>query len=148
MVKNQSWEKRRQTSKKIRETDLKTHTREGSDHNSTETIECLQDHLKREMDEHIRGHLLSQSKCFKEPTSEAVSVCVCVFSLLAEGRGAAENIQGRVGRIQQLVEALREERVKMEAATEKADICQQVTHEYYLPTGDQTRICAQNPITS
>ena len=78
MVKNQSWEKRRQTSKKIRETDLKTHTREGSDHNSTETIECLQDHLKREMDEHIRGHLLSQSKCFKEPTSEAVSVCVCV----------------------------------------------------------------------
>lgn len=31
------------------------------------------------------------------------------------------------------MEALREERVKMEAAPEKAGICQHVTHEYYLP---------------
>lgn len=54
------------------------------------------------------------------------------FSSCLDGRGAAENIRGRVGRIHQLMEALREERAKMEAAAEKADICQHVTHECYL----------------
>lgn len=43
----------------MKETDSKTQMRDGGNHNnSTETIECLQDHLKREMEEHIRGHLL------------------------------------------------------------------------------------------
>lgn len=59
MVKKQSWEKRREMSNKMKETDSKTQMRDGGNHNnSTETIECLQDHLKREMEEHIRGHLL------------------------------------------------------------------------------------------
>lgn len=63
MVKKQSWEKRREMSKKIKETDSKTRTRDGGNHDgSTETIERLQDHLKREMEEHIRGHLLWHSK--------------------------------------------------------------------------------------
>lgn len=70
---------------------------------------------------------------------------VCVFSSHPEGRGAAENVEGRVGRIQQLMEALREERVKMEAAAEKADICQHVTHEYYLPDwGSDEDLCAKS----
>lgn len=59
MVKKQSWEKRREMSKKIKETHSKSPMSAGADHNdSRETIECLQDHLKREMEEHIRGHLL------------------------------------------------------------------------------------------
>lgn len=70
---------------------------------------------------------------------------VCVFSSHPEGRGAAENVEGRVGRIQQLMEALREERVKMEAAAEKADICQHVTHEYDLPDwGSDEDLCAKS----
>lgn len=58
MVKKQSWEKRREMSEKMKETDSKTQMRDGGNHDSTETIECLHDHLKREMEEHIRGHLL------------------------------------------------------------------------------------------
>lgn len=70
---------------------------------------------------------------------------MCVFSSHPEGRGATEIVQGRVGRIQQLMEALREERVKMDAATGKADICQHVTHEYYLPDwGSDEDLCAKS----
>lgn len=45
-----------------------------------------------------------------------------------EGKGNAEKVQERVGRIQQLREALREETQKNGAATEKCDLYQQVTH--------------------
>lgn len=44
-----------------------------------------------------------------------------------EGKGNAEKVQERVGRIQQLREALREETLKNGAATEKCDLYQQVT---------------------
>lgn len=47
-----------------------------------------------------------------------------------------------MGRIQQLREALKEERLKMEA---QADICQQVTHGYMIKTGDQKRSRVQKP---
>lgn len=54
------------------------------------------------------------------------------FPSCLDGRGAAENIRGRAGRIHQLMEALREERAKTEAAAEKTDICRHVTHECCL----------------
>uniref|UniRef100_A0A674N8F4 Uncharacterized LOC105417364 n=1 Tax=Takifugu rubripes TaxID=31033 RepID=A0A674N8F4_TAKRU len=100
MVKKQSWEKRREKSMKIKE-NAQIPGRDGGDHGSAETFERLQDHLKREMEEHIR-----------------------------EGRGSAESVHGRVRRIQQLREALREVRVKMEAAAEQTDICQRSQQEY------------------
>lgn len=55
-------------------------------------------------------------------------VCVCVFLMSTEGKGNAEKVQERVGRIQQLRETLREETQKNGAATEKCDLYQQVTH--------------------
>lgn len=141
VVKKQSWQKRREMSKKIQETDSKIRTRERDDHSSTETVESLQDHLKQEMEEHIRGHYQGSNICMIGVWDNRV----WLFFSLPEGRGAAENIQGRVGRIQQLVEALREERVKMEAATGKADICQHVTRESYIPArGSDEDLCAKS----
>lgn len=55
MVKKQSWERRREMSKDIKEADSETRTRDGGD---AERVEWLQGHLKREMEEHIRGHFL------------------------------------------------------------------------------------------
>lgn len=79
MVKKQSWEKRRERSKKIKETAqvgcfvclfvLPTHSEKClefcvaskillRDGGSAGTIGRLQDHLRREMEDHIRGPLL------------------------------------------------------------------------------------------
>ncbi|XP_041654011.1 golgin subfamily A member 6-like protein 2 [Cheilinus undulatus] len=107
IVKNRSWEKRRDESRKIKDkaqscqlTDGKRHS---SDHfrESTDTMKYLQDLLKREMEEHIR-----------------------------EGKGKVEKVQERVTRIQQLRESIREETLKSRAATEKPDHCQHSHLEY------------------
>lgn len=57
---------------------------------------------------------------------------LCVFAIPTEGKGNVEKVQERVARIQQLREALREETLKNGAATEKSDLCQQVTHSIQL----------------
>lgn len=59
----------------------------------------------------------------------------CVPLISTEGKGSAEKVQERVGRMQQLREALREETLKSGAATEKGDLHQQVIsfNSEYLP---------------
>ncbi|XP_058504903.1 polyamine-modulated factor 1-binding protein 1 [Solea solea] len=102
IVKKQSWEWRREESKKIRgKTQIQQSgrspngSRPSSDYReSTDAIQYLQDQLKVEMEEHIR-----------------------------EGRGDAEIVQERVARIQELKEALREETLRN--SKDKSDLCQQ-----------------------
>ncbi|XP_076595949.1 uncharacterized protein LOC143326275 [Chaetodon auriga] len=106
IVKNQSWEKRREESKKLRGKTQSCRPQNCSWHSSdhretTDTMKYLQDQLKQEMEEHIR-----------------------------EGKGNVEKVQERVARIQQLREALREETLKNGAAAEKSDLCQQSQLEY------------------
>ncbi|KAK9518015.1 hypothetical protein VZT92_023344 [Zoarces viviparus] len=106
IVKNQSWEKRREESKKIKGKTQSCRTPDNnlqsSDHREgTDTMKYLQAQLKQEMEEHIR-----------------------------EGKGDVEKVQERVGRIQQLRDALREETLKGGAAAEKSDLCQQSQLEY------------------
>ncbi|XP_060935162.1 osmotic avoidance abnormal protein 3-like [Limanda limanda] len=105
IVKNQSWERRRDESKKIKS---KTQERRqtpnrnwhSSDHREeTDRKKYLQDQLKLEMEEHIR-----------------------------EGKGNVEKVMERVARIQELKEALREETLKNGVVTEKSDLSQQVKH--------------------
>ncbi|XP_029298207.1 kinesin-like protein KIN-4B [Cottoperca gobio] len=98
IVKDQSWEKRREKSKKIKQSCRTPNSNvHGRDHReSTHTMKYLQAQLKQEMEEHIR-----------------------------EGKGNIEKVQERVTRIQQLREALREETLKNGAATEQSDLCQQ-----------------------
>ncbi|KAL3972920.1 proto-oncogene serine/threonine-protein kinase Pim-2 [Sarotherodon galilaeus] len=108
MVKNQSWEKRREESEKIK-VKIKTSNSNllfSGDHHpnsrqGTDTMKCLQDQLRQEMEEHI-----------------------------TEGKGNTEKVQERVARIQQLKEALREETLKSGAATENSPACQQSQLEY------------------
>ncbi|XP_026034291.1 uncharacterized protein At1g10890 [Astatotilapia calliptera] len=111
MVKNQSWEKRREESEKIK-VKIKTCKTSNSnllfsgDHHpnsrqGTDTMKCLQDQLRQEMEEHI-----------------------------TEGKENAEKVQERVARIQQLKEALREETLKSGAATGNSPACQQSQLEY------------------
>ncbi|XP_049442766.1 kinesin-like protein klp-20 [Epinephelus fuscoguttatus] len=106
IVKNQSWEKRREESKKIKDKTQSCRTPNSNLHSSdhregTDTMKYLQAQLKQEMEEHIR-----------------------------EGKGNVEKVQDRVGRIQQLRDALREETLKNGAATDKSDLCQQSQLEY------------------
>lgn len=56
---------------------------------------------------------------------------LCLFVIFTEGKGNVEKVQDRVGRIQQLRDALREETLKNGAATDKSDLCQQVMHSIY-----------------
>nr|XP_046263007.1 trichohyalin [Scatophagus argus] len=106
IVKNQSWEKRREESKKIKG---KTQGHRppnsdwlSSDHReSTDTMKYLQDQLKQEMEEHIQ-----------------------------EGKGNVEKVQESVARMQQLREDLREEILKKGTAANKSDLCQQSQLEY------------------
>ncbi|XP_069026968.1 golgin subfamily A member 6-like protein 9 isoform X1 [Embiotoca jacksoni] len=112
IVKNQSWEKRREESEKIK-VKLKVSTRITSfssqfsgDHHTnqrqnTDTMKYLQDQLRQEMEEHIR-----------------------------EGKGSVEKVQERVTRIQQLKEAVREEALKSGTVTEKSQLCQQSQLEF------------------
>ncbi|GAA6235245.1 osmotic avoidance abnormal protein 3 isoform X2 [Lates japonicus] len=106
IVKNQSWEKRREESKKIKGKTQSCRTPNNnfpsSDNGeSTDAMKYLQDRLKQEMEEHIR-----------------------------EGKGNVEKVQERVARIQQLKEALREETLKNGAVVEKSNLCQQSQLEY------------------
>ncbi|XP_067454586.1 M protein, serotype 2.2 [Thunnus thynnus] len=111
IVKDQSWEKRREESEKIK---VKIKSRQSPDSNwhfsgdhsvshreSTDTMKYLQEQLRQEMEDHIK-----------------------------EGKGNVGKVQERVERIQQLRETLREETVKNTAATEKSDLCQQSQLEY------------------
>nr|XP_019937735.1 PREDICTED: kinesin-like protein KIN-4A isoform X2 [Paralichthys olivaceus] len=107
IVKNQSWERRRDESKEIKNNrqehgptpNCNWHS---SDHReTTDTERNLQEQLKLEMEEHIR-----------------------------EGKGKVEKVQERVARIQELKKALREETLKNGAVTEKSDLCQQSQLEY------------------
>ncbi|XP_034400077.1 kinesin-like protein KIN-4C [Cyclopterus lumpus] len=106
IVKSQSWEKRREESKKIkgktqscRPPNSNVHS--SDDRESTDPMKHLQAQLKQEMEEHIR-----------------------------EGKGDVEKVQERVGRIQQLRDTLREETLKSGAATEQSDLCQQSQLEH------------------
>ncbi|XP_028272740.1 kinesin-like protein KIN-4B [Parambassis ranga] len=111
VVKNQSWEKRRDESEKIK-VQMKSFQTSNSNQNllrdhhsdhmqSTETMKYLQDQLRREMEDHIR-----------------------------EGKGNVNKVQERVARIQQLKEALREETLKSGAVTGKSQLRQQPQLEY------------------
>ncbi|XP_035983067.1 kinesin-like protein KIF17 [Fundulus heteroclitus] len=104
-VKNQSWEKRREESEK-----MKVKIKESSVGSQQFSVDCLadrkersetakylQEKLRQEMEDHIR-----------------------------EGRGSPEKVQERVTRIQQLKEALREETLKNGAVSEKSQLSQQV----------------------
>ncbi|XP_074505796.1 uncharacterized protein LOC141775955 [Sebastes fasciatus] len=102
IVKNQSWEKRREESKKIKGKTQSGRTQHSGDRREgADTMKYLQSQLKQEMEEHIR-----------------------------EGKGSVEKVQERVARIQQLRESLREETLKNGAAAEKSDLCQQSQLEY------------------
>uniref|UniRef100_A0AAQ5Y675 Kinesin motor domain-containing protein n=1 Tax=Amphiprion ocellaris TaxID=80972 RepID=A0AAQ5Y675_AMPOC len=107
IVKNQSWDKRREESEKIKRCKSSVSNQQFSrDHHTdhreiTETMKYLQDQLRREMEEHIR-----------------------------EGKGNVEKVQERVARIQHLKEALREETLKSGAAAGKSQLCQQSQLEY------------------
>ncbi|XP_021180378.2 inner centromere protein [Fundulus heteroclitus] len=108
-VKNQSWEKRREESEKMKvkikgssvgsqqfSLDCLADRKERS-----ETAKYLQEKLRQEMEDHIR-----------------------------EGKGSPEKVQERVTRIQQLKEALREETLKNGAVSEKSQLSQQSQSEY------------------
>nr|XP_040029433.1 osmotic avoidance abnormal protein 3 isoform X3 [Gasterosteus aculeatus aculeatus] len=104
VVKNQSWEKRREESKKIKDKRQTCRTPKRNVHSGdrragSDTVIYLQAQLNKEMEEHIR-----------------------------EGKGDVEKVQERVGRIQQLSAALRGE--TQEAAAENSDLCQQSQLEY------------------
>ncbi|XP_051810550.1 kinesin-like protein KIF17 [Acanthochromis polyacanthus] len=111
VVKNQSWDKRREESEKIKAKTKRCKSSNSNqqfsrDHHSdhretTETMKYLQDQLRQEMEEHIR-----------------------------EGKGNVEKVQERVARIQHLKEALREETLKSGAAAGKSQLCQQSQLEY------------------
>ncbi|XP_039975528.1 uncharacterized protein LOC120785160 [Xiphias gladius] len=106
IVKNQSWEKRREVSKQIKSKTQSCQTPNSNWHSgyhrdSTDAMKHLQDQLKQEMEEHIR-----------------------------EGKGSVEKVQERAARIQQLKETLREKTPKNGAVTEKSDLCQQSQLEY------------------
>ncbi|KAF3838253.1 hypothetical protein F7725_010021, partial [Dissostichus mawsoni] len=106
IVKDQSWEKRREESKKIKDKTQSCRTPSSHLHSrdsreSTNNMKHLQTQLKQEMEKHIR-----------------------------EGKGNVEKVQERVARIQQLREALREETLKDGASAEKSDLYQQSELEY------------------
>uniref|UniRef100_A0A1A7XMR5 Kinesin motor domain-containing protein n=2 Tax=Iconisemion striatum TaxID=60296 RepID=A0A1A7XMR5_9TELE len=111
VVKNQSWEKRREESEKIKvqikswkssQSNQQISGGRHADHNeSTETVKYLQEQLRQEIEEHLR-----------------------------EGRGSAEKVQEKVSRIQQLKEALREETLKSGVVPEKSQLCLQSQLEY------------------
>ncbi|XP_037833538.1 trichohyalin isoform X1 [Kryptolebias marmoratus] len=130
IVKDQSWEKRREESEKIK---IKIKSNKSSNSNqqfsgghlteqsrSPETVNHLQDQLRREVEEHIRGTKLG---CRFDNESNQNS-CVVFFLVLTEGKGSAEAVQERVGRIQQLKDALREETLKGGAVRERSQLSQ------------------------
>ncbi|KAK2904092.1 hypothetical protein Q8A73_010749 [Channa argus] len=121
IVKNQSWEMRREESKKIKIKikNCKSLDGEQQDRESTDTIKYLQDQLRQEMEEHIRGNLLFRN-----------CILSVFFFMYTEGKGNVEKIQQRVARIQKLKEAVREETQKIRVATEKSDFCQDSQLEY------------------
>ncbi|XP_014188759.2 uncharacterized protein At1g10890 [Haplochromis burtoni] len=138
MVKKQSWEKRREESEKIK-VKIKTCKTSNSnllfsgDHHpnsrqGTDTMKCLQDQLRQEMEEHITGKILR----FKSHGSIWLTTAgvFCLFLIFPEGKENAEKVQERVARIQQLKEALREETLKSGAATGNSPACQQSQLEY------------------
>lgn len=99
----------------------RTNSRQGTD-----TVKYLQEQLRQEMEDHIRGKTL----WFKSHTSTWPTIIsvFCVFLILTEGKGNVDKVQERVTRIQQLKEALREETLKSAAANGNSPLCQQVMH--------------------
>ncbi|XP_015246438.1 PREDICTED: chromosome-associated kinesin KIF4-like [Cyprinodon variegatus] len=108
-VKNQSWEKRREESEKIKVKIKKSSVSPQMlsadflfDHkDDTETAKYLQERLRQEMEEHIK-----------------------------EGKDSAEKVQERVTRIQKLKEALREESLKNRNVLRESQLPQQSQLEY------------------
>ncbi|KAM4586519.1 uncharacterized protein V3H82_005340 [Fundulus diaphanus] len=108
-VKNQSWEKRREESEKMKVKIKRSSV--GSQQfpvgcladrkERSETAKYLQEKLRQEMEDHIR-----------------------------EGKGSPEKVQERVTRIQQLKEALREETLKNGAVSGKSQLSEQSQSEY------------------
>uniref|UniRef100_A0A096LPZ9 Kinesin motor domain-containing protein n=1 Tax=Poecilia formosa TaxID=48698 RepID=A0A096LPZ9_POEFO len=128
IVKRQSWEKRREESERIKTKIKKSST---SSHQlsvdclikekaSTETAKYLQEKLRQEMEEHIRGNRINFT-----------------VQSIKQGKGSAEKVQERVTRIQQLKEALREETLKngnvsdFFQATSQHDITSSTIMEYH-----------------
>ncbi|XP_053179543.1 chromosome-associated kinesin KIF4 [Scomber japonicus] len=117
IVKDQSWEKRREKSQKMKDkikvlTDsfqsLNSNWHFTGDHSvnhgeSTDALKYLQEQLRQEMEDHIK-----------------------------EGKGNVEKVQDRVTRINQLRETLEEETAKNGAAAEKSDLCHQFNDQSQL----------------
>ncbi|KAM3612138.1 uncharacterized protein V6R79_003444 [Siganus canaliculatus] len=101
IVKNQSWEKRKEESKKIKSRVQNLDSPASDQAEFTDTIKYLERQLQQEMEEHIR-----------------------------EGKDKVDKVQERVARIQQLRENLREETHKNGSATETNDLCTQSHLEY------------------
>lgn len=78
----------------------------------TQTVKRLQDQLRQEMEEHIKG---------KNPDVHKFRFALkaypesCMFLMLSDGKGSIEKIQERVMRMKQLKEILREETLRKEA---------------------------------
>ncbi|XP_024139920.1 trichohyalin isoform X1 [Oryzias melastigma] len=108
-VKNQSWEKRKEESERIKaqikccnSSNQLLSKGHPTDHAEiTQTVRLLQDKLRQEMEEHIK-----------------------------DGKGSMEEIQERVTRMKQLKETLREETLRKETAGAKTHLSAQSQLEY------------------
>ncbi|XP_019730331.1 uncharacterized protein LOC109518737 isoform X2 [Hippocampus comes] len=112
IVKEQSWQKKREASKRIKlklcgSQKSQIHGDLSGGHNinpkeSSDAVKSLQEKLRQAMEAHVR-----------------------------EETGSVEKVQDSISRILQLMEALREEPIKNIPA-EKCDLCQQLNDEYQL----------------
>ncbi|XP_049600120.1 golgin subfamily A member 6-like protein 9 isoform X2 [Syngnathus scovelli] len=112
IVKEQSWEKKREESQRIKlklcglqKIQMDSHL-SGSHNinpeNTSDTVKTLQEDLRQEMEAHVR-----------------------------EGTGSLEKVQESIARILQLMEPLRKEPIK-NISTENCDLCLQLNDEYQL----------------
>ncbi|KAM9833631.1 uncharacterized protein ACBT44_007312 [Syngnathus typhle] len=112
IVKEQSWEKKREESQRIKlklcglqKIQMDGHLSGGHNinpENTSDTVKSLQEDLRQEMEAHVRG-----------------------------GAGSLEKVQESITRILQLMEPLRKEPIKNIPA-EKCDLCLQLNDEYQL----------------
>ncbi|XP_077433919.1 uncharacterized protein LOC144059024 isoform X2 [Vanacampus margaritifer] len=120
LVKEQSWEKKREESARIKlklcgpqKSQMDDHFSEGHSidpKGSSDIVKSLQEDLRQEMEAHVKVH-------------------VCCVSV--EDTGSVEEVQESITRILQLMEALREEPIKNIPAG-KCDLCLQLNDEYQL----------------
>ena len=99
---------------------------------STDALKYLQEQLRQEMEDHIKGNMLDLKKRKKKESrllhiGKPMTCVMCVFFISSEGKGNVEKVQDRVTRINQLRETLEEETAKNGAAAENSDLCHQVS---------------------